>query len=111
MTAVDIGASTGGFTEWLLQCGAAKVYAVDVGYGQLAWRLRQDPRVVVVERCNARYLDRVRVPEPVDLATIDVSFISLSLILPAVRRCLKDEGQAVALLKPPLGVGMGKAGD
>src|SRR5213593_2219580 len=110
MTAVDIGASTGGFTDCLLQCGAAKVYAVDVGYGQLAWRLRQDPRVVVVERCNARYLDRSRVPEPIDLATIDVSFISLALILPAVRQCLKDEGQVVALLKPQFEVGKGKVG-
>jgi len=110
LVALDVGASTGGFTDCLLQRGAARVYAVDVGYGQLAWRLRQDPRVVVVERCNARYLDRARVPEPVDLATIDVSFISLSLILPAVRRCLKDEGQVVALLKPQFEVGKGKVG-
>src|SRR5437667_4408355 len=107
---LDVGASTGGFTDCLLQRGAARVYAVDVGYGQLAWRLRQDPRVVVVERCNARYLDRSRVPEPVDLTTIDVSFISLALILPAVRRCLKDEGQVVALLKPQFEVGKGKVG-
>jgi len=110
LVALDIGASTGGFTDCLLQRGAARVYAVDVGYGQLAWRLRQDPRVVVVERCNARYLDRSRVPEPVDLATIDVSFVSLVLILPAVRRCLKDEGQVVALLKPQFEVGKGKVG-
>jgi len=113
LVALDVGASTGGFTDCLLQRGAARVYAVDVGYGQLAWRLRQDPRVVVVERCNARYLDRSRVPEPVDLATIDVSFISLALILPAVRRCLKDEGQVVALLKPQFEVGkrdVGKGG-
>ena len=110
LVALDVGASTGGFTDCLLQRGAARVYAVDVGYGQLAWRLRQDPRVVVIERCNARYLDRSRVPEPVDLATIDVSFISLALILPAVRRCLKDEGQVVALLKPQFEVGKGKVG-
>jgi 23S rRNA (cytidine1920-2'-O)/16S rRNA (cytidine1409-2'-O)-methyltransferase len=110
LVALDVGASTGGFTDCLLQRGAARVYAVDVGYGQLAWRLRQDPRVVVVERCNARYLDRSRVPEPIDLATIDVSFISLALILPAVRRCLKDEGQVVALLKPQFEVGKGKVG-
>jgi 23S rRNA (cytidine1920-2'-O)/16S rRNA (cytidine1409-2'-O)-methyltransferase len=110
LVAMDVGASTGGFTDCLLQRGAARVYAVDVGYGQLAWRLRQDPRVVVVERCNARYLDRSLVPEPIDLATIDVSFISLALVLPAVRRCLKDEGQVVALLKPQFEVGKGKVG-
>jgi len=110
LVALDVGASTGGFTDCLLQRGAARVYAVDVGYGQLAWRLRQDARVVVVERCNARYLDRSRVPEPIDLATIDVSFISLALILPAVRRCLKDEGQVVALLKPQFEVGKGQVG-
>ena len=110
LVALDVGASTGGFTDCLLQRGAARVYAVDVGYGQLAWRLRQDPRVVVVERCNARYLDRSRVPEPIDLAAIDVSFISLTLILPAVRRCLKGEGQVVALLKPQFEVGKGKVG-
>ena len=110
LVTLDVGASTGGFTDCLLQRGAARVYAVDVGYGQLAWRLRQDPRVVVVERCNARYLDRSRVPEPIDLATIDVSFISLALILPAVRRCLKEEGQVVALLKPQFEVGKGKVG-
>jgi len=110
LLALDVGASTGGFTDCLLQHGAARVYAVDVGYGQLAWRLRQDPRVVVVERCNARYLDRTRVPEPIDLAAVDVSFISLTLVLPAVRRCLKDEGQVVALLKPQFEVGKGKVG-
>ena len=110
LVALDVGASTGGFTDCLLQRGAARVYAVDVGYGQLAWRLRQNPRVVVIERCNARYLDRARVPEPIDLATIDVSFISLTLILPAVRRCLKDKGQVVALLKPQFEVGKGKVG-
>ena len=110
LVVLDVGASTGGFTDCLLQRGAARVYAVDVGYGQLAWRLRQDPRVVVVERCNARYLDRSRVPEPIDLATIDVSFISLTRILPAVRRCLKDDGQVVALLKPQFEVGKGKVG-
>jgi 23S rRNA (cytidine1920-2'-O)/16S rRNA (cytidine1409-2'-O)-methyltransferase len=110
MVALDIGASTGGFTDCLLQRGAARVYAVDVGYGQLAWRLRQDPRVVVIERCNARYLNRSQIPEPVDLATIDVSFISLTMILPAVRSCLKTEGQVVALLKPQFEVGKGKVG-
>jgi len=110
IVALDIGASTGGFTDCLLQRGAAKVYAVDVGYGQLAWRLRQDARVVVVERCNARYLDRSRIPEAVRLATIDVSFISLTLILPAVRACLDGGGQVIALLKPQFEVGKGKVG-
>lgn len=110
MVVLDVGASTGGFTDCLLQRGAARVYAVDVGYGQLAWRLRQDSRAVVVERCNARYLDRTHIPEPVDLAVIDVSFISLTLILPAVRRCLTPGGQVVALLKPQFEVGKGKVG-
>ena len=110
LVALDVGASTGGFTDCLLQRGAARVYAVDVGYGQLAWRLRQDPRVVVIERCNARYLDRSHVPEPVEVAVIDVSFISLTLILPAVRPCLAPGGQVVALLKPQFEVGKGKVG-
>lgn len=108
--ALDVGASTGGFTDCLLQRGAARVYAVDVGYGQLAWRLRQDPRVMVIERCNARYLDRSHVPEPVVLAAIDVSFISLTMILPAVRACLAPEGQVVALLKPQFEAGKGQVG-
>jgi 23S rRNA (cytidine1920-2'-O)/16S rRNA (cytidine1409-2'-O)-methyltransferase len=110
MVVLDVGASTGGFTDCLLQRGAAKVYAVDVGYGQLAWRLRQDPRVVVLDRCNARYLDRTRIPEPVDLVTIDVSFISLTLILPAVRFLLRPDGRVVALLKPQFEVGKGRVG-
>lgn len=108
--ALDVGASTGGFTDCLLQRGAARVYAVDVGYGQLDWRLRKDPRVVVVERCNARYLDRSHVPEPVELVTIDVSFISLTMILPAVRACLAPAGRVVALLKPQFEVGKGQVG-
>lgn len=107
---LDVGASTGGFTDCLLQRGAAKVYAVDVGYGQLAWRLRQDPRVVVVDRCNARYLNREVIPEPINLVTIDVSFISLTLILPAVTTCLTPGGQVVALFKPQFEVGKGKVG-
>jgi len=93
-----VGASTGGFTDCLLQRGAARVYAIDVGYGQLAWKLRQDDRVVVMERTNARHLKSL--PEPVDLATIDVSFISLKLILPAVYGWLRPGGQIVALIKP-----------
>lgn len=94
----DLGASTGGFTDVLLQRGAARVYAVDVGYGQLHWRLRTDPRVVVMERTNARLLDRL--PEPVHLVVIDTSFISLRLLLPAARRLLNQGGQIIALIKP-----------
>jgi 23S rRNA (cytidine1920-2'-O)/16S rRNA (cytidine1409-2'-O)-methyltransferase len=97
-TVADVGASTGGFVDCLLQRGASRAYAIDVGYGQLAWKLRQDPRVVVMERTNARYLETL--PETVDLVTIDVSFISLKLILPAVKGWLRDEGQIVALIKP-----------
>lgn len=94
----DVGASTGGFTDCLLQRGAARVYAIDVGYGQLHWRLRNHPRVVVMERTNARYLERL--PETVGLVTIDVSFISLELIFPLVRRWLAPGGEVVALVKP-----------
>jgi 23S rRNA (cytidine1920-2'-O)/16S rRNA (cytidine1409-2'-O)-methyltransferase len=110
MVALDVGASTGGFTDCLLQRGTAKVYAVDVGYGQLAWRLRQDPRVVVVDRCNARFLSSAVVTEAVHLATIDVSFISLTLILPAVETCLAPDGEVIALFKPQFEVGKGKVG-
>lgn len=99
----DVGASTGGFTDCLLQAGAVRVYAIDVGYGQLAWALRHDPRVVVMERVNARYLESL--PEPVDFASIDVSFISLCLILPSVRKWLIPGGQAVALVKPQFEAG------
>ena len=106
----DIGASTGGFTDCMLQNGAAKVYAVDVGYGQLAWSLRQDPRVVCLERTNARYLTREQVPDPLDFASVDVSFISLRLILPALRALLKPEGQAVCLVKPQFEAGREKVG-
>lgn len=97
-TAVDVGASTGGFTDCLLQRGARRVYAVDVGYGQLAWQLRQDPRVVVLERTNVRYLEDL--PELVELATIDVSFISLELVWPVVVRLLQARGEILALVKP-----------
>jgi len=100
----DVGASTGGFTDCLLQNGAEKVYAIDVGYGVLHWDLRKDPRVVVVERTNARYLDRL--DEPVDLVTIDASFISLGLILPAVKGWFDNlKGQTVALVKPQFEAG------
>jgi 23S rRNA (cytidine1920-2'-O)/16S rRNA (cytidine1409-2'-O)-methyltransferase len=97
-TVMDVGASTGGFTDCLLQKGARKVYAIDVGYGELAWRLRQDSRVVVLERTNVRYLDSL--PELMDLATVDVSFISLRLVLPPVVDLLGVDGEIVALIKP-----------
>ena len=106
--AVDIGASTGGFTDCLLQRGAARVYAVDVGYGQLDWRLRSDPRVVVMERTNARYLTSL--PEPVDLATVDASFISLRLVIPPVSRLLKQDGYMVVLVKPQFEAGREQVG-
>jgi 23S rRNA (cytidine1920-2'-O)/16S rRNA (cytidine1409-2'-O)-methyltransferase len=105
---LDVGASTGGFTDCLLQRGALRVYAVDVGYGQLAWTLRQDPRVVVMERTNIRYLESL--PEPCDLATIDVSFISLELVLPAVVRLVRPGADIVALIKPQFEAGKGQVG-
>lgn len=104
----DIGASTGGFTDCLLQRGAVRVYAVDVGYGQLAWTLRQDPRVVPVERANIRYLEPL--PEPVHLATVDVSFIGLNLVLPRVKQLLDEAGEVIALIKPQFEVGKGAVG-
>ena len=109
-TAADIGASTGGFTDCMLQNGAAKVYAVDVGYGQLAWSIRNDPRVVCLERTNARYLTAEQIPKPLDFASIDVSFISLGLILPALRPLLKEEGEVAALVKPQFEAGKDKVG-
>lgn len=110
LVCMDIGASTGGFTDCMLQNGAKKVYAVDVGYGQLAWALRNDPRVVNMERTNARYLTAEQVPEPVDFLSVDVSFISLSLILPAARQLLASGGQAVCLIKPQFEAGREKVG-
>ncbi|MBI2860112.1 MAG: TlyA family RNA methyltransferase [Chloroflexi bacterium] len=98
MVAADIGASTGGFTDCLLQRGASRVYAIDVGYGQLDYRLRQDPRVVVMEKVNARY--PIPLPGKVDLATIDVSFISLEKVIPSVAGVVKDDGRLLALVKP-----------
>ena len=106
--AMDVGASTGGFTDVLLQAGAARVYAIDVGYGQLAWTLRTDPRVVVLDRTNIRHLERL--PESPTLATIDVAFISLDLVLPAVQRLLTEDGQVVCLIKPQFEVGRGQVG-
>ena len=111
MTAADLGASTGGFTDCLLQRGAKKVYAIDVGYGQLAWKLRQDDRVVVMERTNARHLESL--PEPIDLIVGDLSFISLTKILPAICRLGSPGTQAVLLIKPQFEVGreaVGKGG-
>jgi 23S rRNA (cytidine1920-2'-O)/16S rRNA (cytidine1409-2'-O)-methyltransferase len=98
--ALDIGASTGGFTDCMLQRGAAKVYAVDVGQGQLAWKIRNDPRAIVLEKLNARFLSSAHIPEPVDLCTIDVSFISLTLILPNAFELVTPEGVILALIKP-----------
>lgn len=104
----DVGASTGGFTDVLLQRGARRVYAIDVGYGQLAWELRQDERLIVLERTNARYLETL--PEPINLATIDVSFISLKLILPAVVKWLAQPALVVALVKPQFEAGRAQVG-
>ena len=107
---MDIGASTGGFTDCMLQNGASKVYAVDVGYGQLAWKLRSDERVVCLERTNARYLTHEQVPEEPDFASVDVSFISLKLILPALAGLLRSGGEAVCLVKPQFEAGREKVG-
>ena len=107
---IDCGASTGGFTDVLLQNGAKKVYAVDVGYGQLAWKLRQDERVVNIERCNLRYLTEEQVPEKLDLAVMDVSFISIRLILPVIRPFLKEDADFICLIKPQFEAGRGQVG-
>jgi 23S rRNA (cytidine1920-2'-O)/16S rRNA (cytidine1409-2'-O)-methyltransferase len=107
---VDCGASTGGFTDVLLQNGAARVYAVDVGYGQLAWKLRNDPRVVCMERMNVRYVNREQIPEPLDLAVMDLSFISLRLVLPAVNALLRERGEVLCLVKPQFEAGREKVG-
>ena len=110
---IDCGASTGGFTDVLLQHGAARVYAVDVGYGQLAWKIRNDERVVNLERMNLRYISTEQIPEPLDLAVMDVSFISIRLVLPAVRQLLKPEADLICLIKPQFEAGreaVGKKG-
>ena len=106
----DIGASTGGFTDCMLQNGAEKVYSVDVGYGQLDWKLRSDPRVICLERTNARYLTPEQVPDALDFASIDVSFISLKLIFPALYQLLKDGGEIACLIKPQFEAGKDKVG-
>jgi 23S rRNA (cytidine1920-2'-O)/16S rRNA (cytidine1409-2'-O)-methyltransferase len=108
--AMDVGASTGGFTDCLLQRGARRVYAVDVGYGQLAWRLQQDPRVVNLHRRNIRYLRREEVAEEVDLAVVDTSFISLALVIPPTLTFLRQGGGIVTLIKPQFEVGKGEVG-
>lgn len=110
---LDIGASTGGFTDCLLQRGAKTVYAVDVGYGQLAWKLRQDPKVVIIERTNIRHISSEAIPVPIDLAVIDVSFISLKLVVPPIKRFLSTDAKIIALIKPQFEVGrelVGKGG-
>jgi 23S rRNA (cytidine1920-2'-O)/16S rRNA (cytidine1409-2'-O)-methyltransferase len=109
-TAIDVGASTGGFTDCLLQRGASKVYAVDVGYGQLAWKLREDPRVVVMEKTNIRHLQPEQLDPLPDLAVIDASFISLNLVLPPTLALLQRPAEVVALVKPQFEVGKGAVG-
>ncbi len=106
----DSGASTGGFTDCLLQKGAKKVYAIDVGYGQLAWKIRNDPRVVVMERTNIRYVTPDMLEEPLDLSVVDVSFISLGLVLPVIRQLLGPGGQVLCLIKPQFEAGRDKVG-
>jgi 23S rRNA (cytidine1920-2'-O)/16S rRNA (cytidine1409-2'-O)-methyltransferase len=110
LTCLDVGASTGGFTDVLLTRGAARVYAVDVGHGQLAWKLRQDPRVTVLERTNARHLTAGEVPEPVGLVVCDASFIGLEILLPAPMALVAAGGHLVALIKPQFEVGKGRVG-
>ncbi len=107
---MDIGASTGGFTDCMLQNGAKKVYCVDVGTGQLAKKLREDGRVINLEQTNIRYVTREKIPEPVDFISVDVSFISLTLVLPVVQELLKENGAAVCLVKPQFEAGRGKVG-
>lgn len=108
--AIDIGASTGGFTDCLLKRGAKKIYAVDVGYGQLDWKLRNDPRVVVMERTNIRYVKPEDIGETCDMAVIDVAFISLTLVLPVAKTLIKPEGEIIALIKPQFEAGREKVG-
>ena len=107
---MDVGCSTGGFTDCLLQRGAVKIYAIDVGYGQLDWRLRQDPRVVLLERTNIRYITPTAVPELVDLVVMDVSFISVKKVLPVIVPFLKSGAMVIVLIKPQFEVGKGQVG-
>ena len=110
VTAMDVGSSTGGFTDCMLQRGAKKVYCVDVGYGQLAWSLRNDPRVILLERTNVRHLERESIPDVIDFAAIDVSFISLQKVIPKVMEFIGDRGEILALVKPQFEVGKGEVG-
>jgi 23S rRNA (cytidine1920-2'-O)/16S rRNA (cytidine1409-2'-O)-methyltransferase len=110
VVALDVGASTGGFTDCLLQAGTRKVYALDVGYGQLAWKLREDKRVVVIERTNIRYYDGADLDEQIDLAVIDASFISLKIVLPAVLKLIGEKAQILALIKPQFEVAKEEVG-
>ncbi|MGH7014203.1 MAG: TlyA family RNA methyltransferase [Stellaceae bacterium] len=110
LVALDVGASTGGFTDALLRCGATRVYAVDVGFGQFAWSLRNDPRVALLERVNARHLTAAQVPEPVDLVVCDASFIGLETVLPAPLALAKPRARLVALIKPQFEVGPKRVG-
>jgi 23S rRNA (cytidine1920-2'-O)/16S rRNA (cytidine1409-2'-O)-methyltransferase len=110
LVALDVGASTGGFTDCLLQAGAAKVYAIDVGYGQLAWKLREDPRVVCIERTNIRHYDGGAISDEIDIAVIDASFISLRLVIPPVLRLIKNGALILALVKPQFEVGKEEVG-
>jgi len=110
LVCVDVGASTGGFTDVMLKNGAKKVYAVDVGYGQLAWELRNNPRVVCMERTNFRYVTKEQISEPLDFGSVDVSFISLKLILPPLKNLLKPFGKVVCLIKPQFEAGRDKVG-
>lgn len=107
---MDVGASHGGFTDCMLQNGASRVYSVDVGYGQLVWKLRNDPRVVNMERTNIRYVTHEQVPDELDFSSVDVSFISLTLVVPVVRELLKENGGIMCLIKPQFEAGRGKVG-
>lgn len=109
-TAIDVGASTGGFSDCLLRRGVKKLYSVDVGYGQLAWEIRNDPRVVCMERTNIRYVTHEQIPDTIELAVIDVSFISLKIVLPAVRALMGDCGNVYCLIKPQFEAGRDKVG-
>lgn len=108
--AVDIGASTGGFTDYMLQNGIEKVYAIDVGYGQLDYKLREDSRVVVMERTNIRYVEKDDIQDPIEIITIDVSFISLELVLPVAEKLIEDNGEIIALIKPQFEAGRSRVG-
>ncbi len=109
-TAMDVGSSTGGFTDCMLRMGAKKVYCIDVGYGQIAWLLRNDPRVILLEKTNIRYLEREKIPDVVDIAAIDVSFISLTKVVPNVLEFLRSDGEVLALVKPQFEAGKGEVG-